>query len=217
VRVDQPVPMAPWRSVGATQNGYFLECFIDEVARAMQRDPYQLRRELLAHDARALNVIDTVARASGWGEPLPEGRARGMAYVESYGSLCAEVAEVSLRDGRPFVHRVVCALDCGSVVLPDGVRSQVEGGIVQGLSAAFGEAVNIAAGGASERNFDTYPLLRISGAPERIETVIIESGETMGGVGEPPLPPIAPAVANALLALTGKTVRTLPLSRHGFA
>jgi isoquinoline 1-oxidoreductase beta subunit len=217
VRVDQPVPMAPWRSVGATQNGYFLECFVDEVARATGRDPYQLRREWLAHDARALNVLDTAAKAAGWGQPPAKGRARGMAFVESYGSLCAEVAEVSLRAGRPFVHRMVCALDCGSIVLPDGVRSQVEGGIVQGLSAVLGEAVNITAGGAQERNFDTYSLLRISDAPERIETIVIESGEAMGGVGEPPLPPLAPAVVNALVALTGKPIRELPLSRHRFA
>jgi len=217
VRVDQPITMAPWRSVGATQNGYFLECFVDEVARAAGRDPYQLRRELLAHDPRALNVIDTVARAAGWGEPLPKGHARGMAFVECYGSLCAEVAEVSLRDGRPFVHRVVCALDCGSVVLPDGVRAQVEGGIVQGLSAVLGEAVRIAAGSAVERNFDTYSMLRIGDAPEKIETIIIESGEAMGGVGEPPLPPLAPAVVNALVALTGRPIRELPLSRHRFA
>jgi isoquinoline 1-oxidoreductase beta subunit len=217
VRVDQPVPMAPWRSVGATQNGYFLESFVDEVARAASRDPYELRRELLAHDPRALRVIETAAKAAGWGQPLPNGRARGMAFVESYGSLCAEVAEVSLRDGRPFVHRVVCALDCGSVVLPDGVRSQVEGGIVQGLSAVMGEAVGIAQGRATERNFDTYPLLRITQSPESIETIVIESGETMGGVGEPPLPPIAPAVVNALLALTGKPIRELPLSRHALA
>lgn len=216
VRVDQPVPMAPWRAVGATQNGYFLECFIDEVARAAQRDPYALRRELLAHDPRAVNVIDTVARAADWDKPLPAGRARGIAFVESYGSLCAEVVEVSLRDGRPVVHRVVCALDCGSIVLPDAVRAQVEGGIVQGLSAAVGEAVAIANGGAVSRNFDTYPLLRISQAPERIETIIIESGEAMGGVGEPPLPPIAPAVVNALLALTGRPSRSLPLSKHTF-
>ena len=212
VRVDQPVPMAPWRSVGATQNGYFIECFLDELAGQLGKDPYHLRRELLAHDARALNVIDTVAKAAGWGTPLPEGRSRGMAYVESYGSLCAEVAEVSLRRGRPFVHRVMCALDCGSVVLPDGVRSQVEGGIVQGLSAAMREQVRIRGGGAADTNFDTYRLLRIADAPESIETAIIESGEAMGGVGEPPLPPIAPAVANALFALTGKPVRRLPLS-----
>jgi len=217
VRVDQPVPMAPWRSVGATQNGYFLECFVDEVARAANKDPYQLRRELLAHDPRALNVVDTVAKAARWGEPLPKGRARGMAFVECYGSLCAQVAEVSLREGKPFVHRVVCALDCGSIVLPDGVRSQIEGGIVQGLSAVLGEAVNVAGGAAVERNFDTYSMLRITDAPERIETIIIESGEPMGGVGEPPLPPLAPAVVNALVVLTGKPIRELPLSRHRFA
>jgi isoquinoline 1-oxidoreductase subunit beta len=216
-RVDQPVPMAPWRSVGATQNGYFLECFIDEVARAANRDPYELRRELLAHDPRALKVVETAARAAHWGEPLPAGRARGMAYVESYGSLCAEVAEVSLRDGKPVVHQVVCALDCGSIVLPDGVRSQMEGGIVQGLSAAIGEGVRIERGRAADVNFDTYPLLRITQSPERIETIIIESGEAMGGVGEPPLPPIAPAVVNALAALTGRPIRELPLSRHSFA
>jgi isoquinoline 1-oxidoreductase beta subunit len=127
------------------------------------------------------------------------------------------VAEVSLRDGRPFVHRVVCALDCGSIVLPDGVRAQIEGGIVQGLSAALGEAVHVAAGSAVERNFDTYPVLRISDAPERIESIIIESGEAMGGVGEPPLPPLAPAVVNALHALTGRPIRELPLSRHRFS
>jgi isoquinoline 1-oxidoreductase subunit beta len=217
VRVDQPVPMAPWRSVGATQNGYFLECFLDEVAKAAGKDPYGLRRELLAHDPRALKVIDTAAEVAGWGEPLPDGRARGMAYVESYGSLCAEVAEVSLSDGRPVVHRVVCAIDCGSVVLPDGVRSQVEGGIVQGLSAAMGEQVRIARGGATNLNFDQYRLLRIADSPARIDTVIIESGETMGGVGEPPLPPIAPAVANALFALTGRPVRRLPLSETNWS
>ena len=215
VRVDQPIPMAPWRAVGATQNGYFMECFVDEVARAAGMDPYRLRRELLAHDARALKVIDTVAEAAGWDEPLPEGRARGMAYVESYGSLCAEVVELSLRDGRPVVHRVTCALDCGSVVLPDGVRAQVEGGIVMGLSTALREQVRIENGRAANTNFDGYPLARMSDAPERIDTVIIESGETMGGVGEPPLPPIAPAVANALFALTGKPVRRLPLSEAG--
>jgi isoquinoline 1-oxidoreductase beta subunit len=212
VRVDVPVPSAPWRAVGATQNGYFMEAFIDEVARAAGRDPYQLRRELLAHDARALKVIDTAAKTAGWEKPLPAGRARGMAFVESYGSLCAHVAEVSVRaDGRPVVHKVVCALDCGSIVLPDAVRSQVEGGIVQGLSAALGEAVQIADGRAQNRNFDTYPLLRITESPETIQTVIIESGEPMGGVGEPPLPPIAPAVVNALLALTGKPTRKLPI------
>ena len=216
VRVDQPVPTNAWRSVGASQNGYFLECFVDEVARAAGKDPYRLRRELLAHDARALKVIDAVAEAAGWDQPLPEGRARGMAYVESFGSLCAQVAEVSLRNGLPVVHRVTCALDCGSVVLPDGVRTQVEGGIIMGLSAALREQVRIENGRATNTNFDEYQLARMSDAPERIDTVIIESGEAMGGVGEPPVPPIAPAVANAILALTGKPVRRLPLSEAGW-
>lgn len=211
VRVDEPVPMAPWRAVGATQNGFFMECFVDEVARAASQDPYRLRRALLAHDPRALNVIDTAARTAGWDEPLPAGRARGMAFVASYGSLCAEVAELSLVDGRPLVHRVVCALDCGSIVTPDGVRAQVEGGIVQGLSTALGEAMTIAGGAAAARNFDRYSIIRMQDAPAQIDTVIIESGATMGGVGEPPLPPIAPVVANAVHALTGKPVRKLPL------
>ena len=216
VRVDQPVPTNAWRGVGATQNGYFLECFVDEVAHAVGKDPYRLRRQLLAHDARALNVLDAVAKSAGWDEPLPAGRARGIAYVESFGSLCAEVAEVSLRDGWPVVHRVTCALDCGSVVLPDGVRAQVEGGIIMGLSAALREQVRIENGRAANTNFDGYQLARMSDAPERIDTVIIESGETMGGVGEPPLPPIAPAVANAIFVLTGKPVRRLPLSEAGW-
>ena len=131
-----------------------------------------------------------------------------MAFVESYGSLCAEVAEVSLRDGRPIVHRVVCALDCGSIVLPDGVRSQIEGGIVQGLSAAMGEAVDIADGQAQNRNYDSYRILRMSDAPETIEAVIIESGEPMGGVGEPPLPPIAPAVVRRFSSTRSKVSLT---------
>lgn len=214
VRVDEPVPMAPWRSVGATQNGYFLECFLDELARELGKDPYRLRRELLAHDARALKVIDTAAEAAGWGTPLPEGRARGMAFVESFGSLCAEVAEVSLRDGRPVVHRVVCALDCGSVVLPDAVRAQVEGGITMGLSTALGEEIVIAGGGATNTNFDGYRLLRMGRSPERIDSILIESGEAMGGVGEPPLPPAAPALVNALFALTGRPLRRLPVPEH---
>lgn len=210
-----PVPTAPWRAVGSTQNGYFLECFLDEVAKAAGKCPYRLRRELLAHDARALNVLDTAAVQAGWGQPLPPGRARGIAYVESYGSLCAEVAEVSIADGRPLVHRMVVALDCGSIVSRDGAISQIEGGVIQGLSSAFGEAVEIAGGAAVNRNLDGYRLLRMPDAPRWIEAHIIESGAPMGGVGEPPLPPAAPAVVNALHALTGKPIRRLPLLKDG--
>ena len=153
-----------------------------------------------------------LAEKSGWGTPLAAGRARGLAYVESYGSLCAQVAEVSLSNGRPKVHRVTAVLDCGSIVSRDGVVNQMEGGVVQGLSTALGEAVIIEKGSAANRNLDGYQLLRMPDAPTKIDCHIIESGEPMGGVGEPPVPPIAPAVANALFALTGKPVRKLPIA-----
>jgi isoquinoline 1-oxidoreductase beta subunit len=209
-RRQVPVPTMPWRAVGATQNGFFLECFLDEVAQAAGRDPVELRRELLAHDARALRVINTAAEKAGWGTPPPPGRARGFAFVFSYGSLCAQVAEVSMQNGRPRVHRVVCALDCGAVVLPDGVRSQVEGGVIQGLSAALGEAIRIDQGRCTNPNFDTYEVLRMDEHPA-VEAHVIESGEALGGVGEPPLPPTAPAVANAVSRLLGRRVRKLPI------
>jgi len=217
-------PVGPWRAVGATQNAFFLEVFIDEVARATQKDPLALRRELLAHDARALRVVEAVAEKAGWGEagrgtplrPLPSGHALGLAYFESYGALCAQVAEVSRdADGLPRVHRVVAVLDCGDVVTPDAVHAQIEGGIVQGLSAAMFEAATLAGGAAVERNFDRYRLLRIDEAPPVIETHILRSGEALGGVGEPPLPPTAPAVANALARLANAPVRSLPLVRAG--
>ncbi|MFN7174754.1 MAG: xanthine dehydrogenase family protein molybdopterin-binding subunit, partial [Thermaurantiacus tibetensis] len=206
-----PVPTAPWRAVGSTQNGYFLECFLDEVAKAAGVDPWRFRRRLLAHDARALRVLDTAAQEAGWGTPLPPGHARGIAYVESYGSLCAEVVEASLEEGLPKVHRVTVALDCGRVISRDGTLAQVEGGVVQGLSAALGEAVEIAGGAVANRNFDGYRLLRMPDAPTRIDVHLIESGEAIGGVGEPPLPPAAPALVNALFALTGRPIRRLPI------
>jgi isoquinoline 1-oxidoreductase beta subunit len=205
-------PTGPWRAVGATQNAFFMESFIDEIAHATSKDPIALRRELLAHDARALKVIDELAARSNWGSLLPEGRARGCAYFECYGSLCAQVAEVSLEGGRPRVHRVVSVLDCGEVITPDGARAQVEGGIVQGLSAALGEAQTLKNGAAVELNFDRYQLLRAPDAPRVIETHFIASHESLGGVGEPPLPPIAPALTNAMRMLTGKPIRRLPLA-----
>jgi len=212
VRVDLPVPTSTWRSIGASQNAYFFECFIDEVAREVGKDPYHLRRELLAHDVRALNVIDVAAEAAGWNEPTPDGVARGMAYFECYGSLCAQVAEVSLRNGKPSVRRVVCVLDCGSVVLPDAVKAQMEGCVIMGLSTALGEQVEIRDGGATNTNFDRYRLMRMAEAPTRIDTIIIESGERIGGVGQTPIAPTAPALANAIFALTGRPVRKLPLA-----
>jgi isoquinoline 1-oxidoreductase beta subunit len=206
------VTISAWRAVGATHNAFFMEAFIDEVAAAAGKDPVQLRRELLSHDPRALKVIDVAAEKGDWGKPLAAGRARGFAYFESYGSLCAQVAEVSLEDGAPKVHKVVCVLDCGSLVLPDGARSQVEGGVIMGLSAALYEKATIAEGALVERNFDAYRIMRMNEAPPLVEAHFIESGEAMGGIGEPPTPPAFAVVVNALAALTGKRVRTLPVA-----
>lgn len=212
VRVDQAVPMAPWRAVGATQNGYFMEAFVDELARELKKDPVALRRELLAQDPRALKVIDEAAKAGDWGKPLPKGHGRGFAYVESYGSLCAQVVEASLEGGEVKIHKVACALDCARVVTPDGARNQVEGGVIQGLSSGLFEGIEIAGGRATNTNFDGYRIMRMHEAPHAVTTVFIENGETIGGVGEPPLPPATPALVNALYALTGKPIRKLPIS-----
>ena len=211
VRVDQVVPMAPWRAVGATQNGYFMEAFLDEVAKAAGKDPVALRRELLAHDPRALKVIDRAAAAGDWGKPLPAGRARGFAFVYSYGSLCAQVVEASLENGEVRVHRVTCAIDCARVVTPDGARNQMEGGIVQGLSSALFEGIEVGNGACENRNFDSYRIMRINEAPAVIETHFIENDQVIGGIGEPGLPPATPALVNALFALTGKPIRKLPI------
>ncbi|MFM2044289.1 MAG: hypothetical protein RLY86_2865 [Pseudomonadota bacterium] len=207
-----PVTVAPWRAVGATQNAFFLECFIDEAAAALGKDPVAFRKELLAHDPRAVKVVETAAAKGGWGTPLPPGRARGFGYFESYGSLSAHVVEVSMENGSPRVHKVTAVLDCGRVVLPDGARSQMEGGVIQGLSTALYEAATVANGQTVEKNFDTYRLMRLPEAPV-VEVHFIESGETMGGVGEPGLPPVIPAVANAVSILTGKRIRKLPISK----
>jgi isoquinoline 1-oxidoreductase beta subunit len=186
VKRQEPVPSMFWRAVGATQNGFFLECFIDEVAASAGRDPVDLRRELLAHDARALRVVEEAAARAGWGEPLPEGRARGFAFVESYGSLCAQVVEASLAGSRPRVHRVTCVLDCGSLVMPDGALSQIEGGIVQALSVAVGEKVTIEDGRAVETNFDAYAVLRMDEASFAIDAHVIESGFPWAASVSPP-------------------------------
>jgi isoquinoline 1-oxidoreductase beta subunit len=212
VRVDGPPIPWIWRAVGSTQCGYFVECFLDEVAAAAGKDPLALRRELLAHDARALKVLDTAAEKGGWGSAAPAGRHRGIAYVESYGSLVAEVAEVSVTSGAVKVHKVTVAIDCGEFVNPETIAQQAEGGVVMGLSSALHEGIVMKNGRAENTNFDGYTLMRIGEAP-MVETHIIRSGERIGGVGEPPLPPAAPAMVNAIFAATGKRVRTLPVDR----
>jgi isoquinoline 1-oxidoreductase beta subunit len=159
-------------------------------------------------------VLRLAAEKAGWGKPLPKGRARGIAVAESFQSVVAQVAEVSLEDGKVRVHRIVCAIDCGIVVNPDTVKAQMEGGIVYGLTAALKGAIRVRDGGVVEGNFDSYPLLRMDETPE-IDVHIVPSTEPPGGVGEPGVPPTAPAVANGLFALTGKPVRSLPVEIRG--
>lgn len=209
-RVDLPPKVWLWRSVGSSQYGFFVESFLDEVAQAANKDPWALRRELLAHDARALRVLDTAAERGGWGTPLPAGRYRGIAYMEAYGSLCAQVAEISLAQGELRVHKVTVAYDCGDVINPDTVTAQMQGSVNWALSAMKYERISLKAGRAEQRNFDAYRILRIDEAPA-VEVHIIRSGEPLGGVGEPGVPPLAPAVCNAIFAATGRRVRVLPL------
>jgi len=207
--VDSPLPLGMWRSVSHSQNAFGKESFMDELAHAVGRDPYEYRRALLAGTRQAA-VLELAATRAGWGRPLPPGRARGIAIVASYGSIVAQVAEVSLQDGGPRVHRVVCAVDCGLAIDPRNIAAQMEGGVVYGLSAALWGEISVAAGAAEQRNFHQYRVLRMNEMP-RVETYIVPSDEAPGGIGECAVPPIAPAIANAWFALTGQRVRRLPL------
>jgi hypothetical protein len=207
--VENPLPVGWWRSVQASQNAFFLECFIDELAHAAAADPFEFRRSLLAGRDRA--VLERAAEMAGWGRARPEGRALGIAQYAMVGTSVAEVAEVGLgANGAPRVYRVFCAIDCGRVLNPDTVRAQVEGSILFGLTAALRGRITTKAGSVEQGNFHDYPMLRFGEIPE-IETSLIESQEDPSGVGEPATPPIAPAVANALFALTRRRIRTLPL------
>jgi len=211
------VPTLWWRSVGHSHNAFVVESFLDEVAHALGQDPCQYRRELLAGHPRHLGVLDAVARLSGWGKPLPAGRGRGIAVHESFKSFIAMVAEVSVAEsGELKVHRMFCAVDCGRIVNPDTIEAQMQSGIAFGLSAALYGAITLKKGRVEQSNFDDYPVLRIDAMPE-VRVQIVKSGEKPGGIGEPGVPPVAPAVANALFAATGARVRTLPLTRERVA
>ena len=181
------------------------------MAHAAGKDPVAYRRLLLKEEPRCLGVLNAVAEKSGWGGALPPGRARGVAVHESFGSFAAQVAEVSVENGRIRVHRVVCAIDCGTAVNPGAVAAQMESGIAFGLSAALHGALHFKNGQVQESNFHDYEVLRMNEMPH-VETQIVNSGEKMGGVGEVGVPPIAPAVANAVAALTGQRLRELPLT-----
>lgn len=204
------VPVGFWRSVGHSHNAFFSESFIDELAVEARQDPVELRRRLLKGAPRYLSVLELAARRAGWGTPLPVGRARGVALHESFGSIVAQVAEVSIEQGAPRVHRVVCALDCGAVVHPGIVAQQMESSVIFALTAVLHGRIDIHEGVVQQSNFPSYPMVTMARAP-LVETWLVTSERSPGGVGEPGVPPLAPAVANALFALTGKRLRSLPL------
>ncbi len=213
---DTPVP-ASFEGVRAQDTGFVMETMMDELAAAAGEDPVAFRRKLLARHPRVLATLDLAAAKAGWGTPLPAGRARGIAVHESFGSVCAQVAEVSLDQGAVKVRRVVAAFDCGLVVNPMTVEAQVQGAIAFGLSAALHSAITIQDGKVQQSNFHDYRVLRLSEMP-KVEVHIVPSGaDKPTGVGEPATPPIAPAVANALFALTGKRTRSLPLGKTSWA
>jgi len=204
------IPVLWWRSVGHSHTAFVMESFVDELARAEQLDPLEYRRRLLKGHPRHLGVLNLAAEKAGWGTPLSEGRFRGIAVHESFGSFVAQVAEVSVENKQIHVHRVVCAVDCGICVNPAGVAAQMESGVVFGLSAALYGELRFKEGRVQQSNFHDYPLLRLHEMP-RVETHMVPSAEKSGGVGETGTPPIAPAVANAVFAATGKRLRRLPL------
>ncbi len=210
---DVGVPVLWWRAVGSTHTAYSVEIFIDEMAEAAGRDPVEFRRELLRDHPRHLGVMELAVEKAGWGEPLPAGKARGIAVHESFASFVAQVVEVSLDGGTPKIERVVCAVDCGRPINPDQIKAQMEGGIGYGLGAILHDEITLDGGRVEQSNFHDYVPLRIEEMP-KVEVHIVPSEAAPTGVGEPGTPPIGPAVANALYQLTGERIRSLPLSKH---
>ena len=205
------VPLGPWRAPGHSQNVFFMESFIDEMAHATGKDPVALRRELLAHRPDFQRVLDVLVEKGDWGKPMPTGKGRGVAVHESYDSVVGMIAEVAVTNGAVKVERVVIACDCGVVVNPRGVETQLEGGMIYGLSAALFGEITVKNGRVEQGNFDTYPVVRFKDAPKTEVHIIPTIGKKWGGVGEPGATMIQPAVTNAIFAATGKRLRTLPI------
>ncbi|HKD21207.1 MAG TPA: molybdopterin cofactor-binding domain-containing protein, partial [Rhizomicrobium sp.] len=213
-KVPTHIPTGPWRSVEASWHGFFVESFMDELAHEAKMDPLAYRVAQLNEKPRHLAVLKKAAEAAGWGTPMPQGQARGIALFESFESIVAHVAEVEVGpDGSLKVHRIVSAIDCGMAVNPDGLKAQIEGGIIFGLSAALHGAITIDKGAVMQANFPDYEMVRLAETPQ-IEVHILENDSPLGGAGEPGVPPVAPAITNAIFAATGVRIRELPLSKQ---
>jgi isoquinoline 1-oxidoreductase beta subunit len=207
------VPLGAWRGINYTQNAFYRESFIDELAHVAGIDPYQYRRRLARNSPKNLAVLDAAAQKANWDQPPPAGIFRGIALNAACDSYCAQVVEISIADGKVRVHRVISAIDCGHVVNPLSIEMQMQGGVIYALTAALYGEITIKDGAAEQSNFDTYEMVRMAGAPE-VVSVIVPSGDFWGGVGEPPVTPLAPALCNAIFTATGKRIRALPIKNH---
>ena len=211
------VPVGPWRGVNTNQNGIYMECFIEECARAAGRDSLEFRRELMQEHPKHLAVLNAVAEKGDWGKPLPPGVHRGIAQFMGYGSYSAATAEVSVSpSGQVKVHRMVFALNSGHHVNPSQVKAQIEGSVVMALSATFNEEITIENGAVKETNYHLYPLAKLKDTP-KVECVLVPTHDFWGGVGEPTICVVGPAVANAVSAAIGRPVRNFPLSKEGLS
>ncbi|MGB0839149.1 MAG: molybdopterin cofactor-binding domain-containing protein [Chitinophagales bacterium] len=211
-----PIPVGFWRSVGNSQNVFFAESFMDEMAHAAGQDPMKFRRSQMGDRKRFTAVLDKVAEMSKWNEPLPENHFRGVAIAKSFGSIVAEVAVIEKKEEKTFkIKDFYCVIDCGNTVNPDTIEAQMEGGIVYGLTAALYGEISISDGGVDQLNFPQYEMVRMQVCPQ-VKVAIMDVDEYPGGVGEPGLPPAAPALTNAIFAATGERIRTLPLTKQGY-